>query len=178
MKARNAAPLQGVRSRSKLIEADRGGRMYIAVVVLLLLVLPAGSVVAEGLSRGGGDLIALVGKWFVFWGVGVRLFIAGIRQMAQPQFTAVDIFAIEDPRALAIVRELGFANLAVGTLGLITLVVADFRVPAAITGGLFYGLAGLGHAFGSERNAKRQTAMISDFFIFAVLAVFVALRGF
>lgn len=152
--------------------------MYIAVVVLLLLVLPAGSVAAEALLRGGGDMVALVGKWFVFWGVGVRLFIAGIRQIAQPQYTAADIFAIKDPGALAIVRELGFANLAMGTLGLLTLAFLGFRVPSAIAGGLFYGLAGLGHAFGRERNVTRQTAMISDFFIFAVLAVYVALRGF
>jgi hypothetical protein len=57
------------------------------------------------------------------------------------------------------------------------LAFAGFRVPAAIVGGLYYGLAGLGHAFRGERNAAGQTAMLSDFFIFAVLAAFVALRG-
>jgi hypothetical protein len=51
-------------------------------------------------------------------------------------------------------------------------------VPAAIVGGLYYGLAGAGHLFRGHRNFAGQTALVSDFFIFAVLAVFVAARGF
>ena len=39
-----------------------------------LFVLPAISVLVEALLRAGSaDLPLLVGKWFVFWGVGVRL---------------------------------------------------------------------------------------------------------
>jgi hypothetical protein len=51
-------------------------------------------------------------------------------------------------------------------------------VPAAIVGGLFYGLAALGHAFRGKRNFKEQTALISDIFAFVILAVFVASTGF
>ena len=56
--------------------------MYLVSVILLLLVFPAGSVAVEDLAHGGNaDLLHLVGKWFVFWGAGVRLFIAGLRQV-------------------------------------------------------------------------------------------------
>jgi hypothetical protein len=37
------------------------------------------------------DLWLLLGRWFVFWAVGVRLLTAGIRQIAQPRFTAETI---------------------------------------------------------------------------------------
>jgi hypothetical protein len=51
-------------------------------------------------------------------------------------------------------------------------------VPAAIIGGLYYGLAAAGHVFRSGRNFIEQTALISDVFAFVVLAVFVVSRGF
>ena len=50
--------------------------------------------------------------------------------------------------------------------------------PAAIVGGLFYGLAAAGYALRGKRNFKEQTALISDIFAFVVLAVFVVSRGF
>ena len=63
--------------------------MYLTSVVLLMLVLPAACVIGQiAWSAGAADVMPLVGKWFVFWMVGVRLFIAGVRQVAQPQFTA------------------------------------------------------------------------------------------
>jgi hypothetical protein len=46
-------------------------------------------------------------------------------------------------------------------------------VPAAVVGGLYYGLAGALHVFSQEKNAKEYMAMISDGFIFVVLLVFV-----
>src|SRR5580700_11599687 len=91
--------------------------MYFASVVLLLFVFPVASIAVEALwLRGGADMMFLIGKSFVFWAVGVRLFLAGVRQVLQPSFTAVEIFEIHEPKALAIVRELGFANLSMGLL--------------------------------------------------------------
>ncbi len=153
--------------------------MYVVTVVLLLLILPAASVVVEALRVGGTlDIMLLIGKWFVFWGVGVRLFIAGVRQVLQPQFTAESIFEIKDRGAFPIVREVGFGNLAMGTLGLATLAKSGFLVPAAVVGGLYYGLAGVGHILRGGLNLQGWTAMISDLFMFIVLAGFVASRAF
>jgi hypothetical protein len=79
--------------------------MYLASIVLLMLVLPAAGVIVEALWFGSAaDVVLLVGKSFVFWAVGVRLFIAGVRQVAQPQFTAESIFEIKDRAAFGIVR--------------------------------------------------------------------------
>ena len=51
-------------------------------------------------------------------------------------------------------------------------------VPAAIVGGLYYGLAGLGHLFRPNRNFKERTALVSDLAIFVLLAVFAVSRAF
>lgn len=148
--------------------------MYFATVILLLLIFPVASVTIETLRSGeAASLMFLIGKWFVFWAVGVRLFIAGARQVVQPRFTAEEIFGIRDRGSFAIVREVGFANLSMGLLGICSIVRPDWIVPAAIVGGLYYGLAGAGHIFHSNKNAKENVAMISDGFIFLLLLAFV-----
>ncbi len=149
---------------------------YFVSVLVLLLIAPLASLAIEAVVSSGVDTWASVGKWFTFWGCGVRLFLAGIMQVTRPQFTAASIFGIRDPAAGAIVREVGFGNLAIGTLGLASLMVPEWLIPAAIVGGLYYGLAGTGHVVRPERNAKEQFALATDFGIFAVLAAFVASR--
>ena len=104
-------------------------------------------------------LIALTGKWFTFWGVGMRLGIAGVRQAFNPGFTARDVFEIGDERVHPIVRELGFANLSLGLLGLLAL-IPGWATPGALAGGLFFALAGWKHVAAKERNASRTVAMV------------------
>ena len=150
--------------------------MYFISVLLLLLVIPAASVAIEAMHIGAGaDIMGLVGKWFVFWACGVRLFVGGITQTLKPEFTAKSIFDIDAPAAHAIVREVGFGNLAMGTLSLATILEPAWIVPAAIVGGLYYGLAGLGHVLRCG-NLKEQVALWSDLAIFLLLSVFVASR--
>ncbi len=74
--------------------------MYFVSIALLLLVLPAASVAIEAaLYPRAFGLIFLIGKWLVFWAVGIRLLMAGARQVVQPQFTE-NIFNIHDPSSL------------------------------------------------------------------------------
>jgi hypothetical protein len=149
--------------------------MYFAVVALLLFILPAASIGLEaGLSPHAASIMALTGKWYVFWAGGVRLLLAGIRQVSQPSFTAAEIFEIHDPKAFAIVREIGFGNLSMGTLALCTIFQAGWIVPAALVTGLYYGFAGLGHVGRGKRNRKESVAMVSDAFAFLVLLAVVA----
>jgi hypothetical protein len=152
--------------------------MYLAAIILLMLVLPALSVAADALwFAGAADVMALIGKWFTFWAVGVRLFAAGVSQIVRPQYTSEAILGIKDPGAQAVVRELGFANLSIGTLGLLTLTYPGWTLPAAIAGGLFYGLAGVGHILKGDRNFKEQVALVSDLAMFLLLAAFAASRA-
>jgi hypothetical protein len=149
--------------------------MYLAMIILLMGVLPALSVLIEFcIPHSSDDLLFLIGKWFVFWGVGVRLMLAGVRQIANPTFTADVIFGVKEKAALTIVQELGFGNLSIGLLGALALVRNEWVVPAAITGGLFYGLAGIKHLIKGKRNRTENIAMVSDLWIFLVLAGYLA----
>lgn len=155
--------------------------MYFVVIALFMLILPLASIAAEySWLHTSTDLVMLTGKWFAFWGVGMRLGLAGVRQAFNPAFTARDIFEIDDERVNPIVRELGFANLSLGLLGLLAL-LPGWAAPAALAGGLFFALAGWKHVTASERNMTRTVAMVSDLFIALVLGGFlalVAMRGF
>jgi len=143
--------------------------MYYAIVLGLMLVAPLASIVNEGGLHASQPWPALVGKWFVFWAVGVRLSLAGVRQIVQPRYTARTILGIAGDDVLLVVRELGFGNLAIGALGLATLVVPGWLWGAALVGGIFYGLAGINHALQKHRNALENTAMASDLFAAIVL---------
>ncbi|WP_244571237.1 hypothetical protein [Mesorhizobium carmichaelinearum] len=112
--------------------------MYLAVVVLLMGVFPVASILIESFAfHSDAGLVFLVGKWFVFWAVGMRLLLAGVRQITNPAFTADAIFGIKDKAAEVIVRELGFANFAIGVVGGLSLLNREWVVPTAIVGCLF-----------------------------------------
>jgi hypothetical protein len=152
---------------------EHWGGMYLAFVVLVMLILPVASVLMEAtLGGSGASAIGLVGKWFVFWGVGVRLFLAGLRQMTRPEFTAETLLGIRDKEALILVRELGIANVAAGTVGVSTIVAPGWRMPSAVAGGIFFGLAGLSHLRRRERTRFENIALWSDLSLFAVLLVY------
>jgi hypothetical protein len=144
--------------------------MYVASVVALMLVLPLASIGIQIVSGGSGMLTAsLVAKWFVFWMVGVRLLLAGLRQIAQPRYTAEQILGIKDPDATLIVRELGFANTAIGSIGAASLFFRGWEFPIALIGTIFYALAGVNHLTDKHRNKLQSVAMASDLFAAAVL---------
>jgi hypothetical protein len=146
--------------------------LYFVVIATLMLLLPVTSTAIEyGLGRDA-SFLALVGKWFTFWSVGVRLVVAGSRQIIHPRYTAQSILGLEGDDVLLVVRELGFANVAIGTIGVCSLVLPSWVPAGALAGGIFYALAGANHAMQARRNAKQNTAMVSDAFVAAILIVY------
>lgn len=149
--------------------------MYLALLVLIMFVLPIVSIVIELVAAPGAGVVFLIGKWFVFWAVGIRLFTAGVRQIAGPDFTAKQIFDIADPKAAKIVTEIGFGNIAMGLIALLTIFWPAWIMPAAIAGGLYLGLAGIKHVANAGRNRTETVAMITDLLIFAILVIWLIL---
>lgn len=151
--------------------------MYLIMVIGLMVVLPVVSIVIEMVIAGGSaDPVFLIGKWFLFWGAGVRLLIAGVSQIFRPAFTAENILgskAAADSGINQIVQELGFANLAFGLVATIGTWVAGWPVPAAIAPGLYLLLAGLRHLPKKGKNTKEWVATLTDLLVGAVLIVFV-----
>jgi hypothetical protein len=149
--------------------------MYVPMVIALMLALPLISIAAQIILTDHGALhgaayLAVVAKWYVFWAVGARLSLAGLRQIIQPRYTAETILGIKGDESLFFVRELGFANVAMGSVGIASLLVPSWVTPAAMLGAIYYGLAGVNHCFHKDRNALQNVALVSDLFAAAVLA--------
>ena len=151
--------------------------MYYTIVVLFMFLLPTSSLLVElFVFRSSLNVFLLVGKWFTFWGVGGRLLLAGLRQAIQPRFTAENILGIKSKGALQVVQELGFGNISIGAIGILSILSGSWVMPAAIAGCMFYGFAGFRHVVKPGRNGLENTALVSDLFIFAVLLLYIAFR--
>ena len=150
--------------------------MYVFIVIALMLALPLISIVAQIILTDHGALhgasyLAVVAKWYVFWAVGVRLSLAGLRQIIQPRYTAETILGFKGTEALFFVRELGFANVAMGSVATASLFAPSWVTPAAMLGAIYYGLAGIIHCFHKDRNKLENVALVSDLFAALVLAI-------
>lgn len=146
--------------------------MYYAIVAAFMVVFPIASILIETIVLPGSGLVVLIGKWFVFWSVGLRLLTAGIKQLLQPEFTAKTIFEIEDPGALKIVAELGVSNFAIGLVGVASIYYQSLVMPAALYGFIFFGLAGIRHLANKDRNTIENVATVSDLWVAIVLAAY------
>jgi len=150
--------------------------MYLYYIIAVMFVFPLISIFIErayrkkkGISQ---PLIETSAKWFIFWGVGIRTLTAGLSQTLNPTFTA-SILEISDACFVAI-REIGFANISMGLLAVISLFVPSWRKAGGFCGGLYLGFAGFLHVgrIPEGINLNETIATISDLFIFAIVAVY------
>jgi hypothetical protein len=150
--------------------------MYVFIVIVLMLALPLISIVAQIILSDHGTpqgawYLAVLAKWYVFWAVGARLSLAGLRQIIQPRYTAETILGFKGTDALFFVRELGFANVAMGSVAIASLLAPSWVTPAAMLGAIYYGLAGIIHCFHTGRNKLENVALVSDLFAAVVLVI-------
>ncbi|MBV7272075.1 hypothetical protein I6U48_03975 [Clostridium sp. PL3] len=128
------------------------GLYEISIVVFFALLPIVGISNDIFILKSRTNISNLMFKWFVFSGVGLRLLSAGLKQAANPSFTAKEIFKVNDEKSFPIVREIGFANISFGLLGVLSFCFPGFRLAAAISGGLYFGLAGCLHLFSKKRS--------------------------
>ncbi len=147
-------------------------KTYLYSIILLMLIFPVISIAVDSNYHQNPCLIALTGKWFVFWAVGIRLLLAGLRQVAKPAFTLEEIFHIKNKESQVIVRELGFANLCFGITGVLSIFIPEWRAAAGFIGGMYMGIAGAYHIIKKPVSTNEVIAMVSDIYIFIVLAVY------
>ena len=148
--------------------------MYLYFILATLWVLPLIAIGMECRSQTG-PMPELVGKWFLFWGVGVRLSVAGLSQVLTPGFTAAMLHL--ETGAHVVIQELGFTNLLLGGIALLSLCQPGYRILA--TGGAgFMGFAGFLHLsrLSPETTTNETLALISDLWIFAVAMVYLGYR--
>jgi hypothetical protein len=149
-------------------------KSYLLVVLLLMFVIPVLSIIIEySINKQQVSIINLCGKWFLFWGIGIRLFTAGFKQALNPSFTAQSIFHIQNEESFVLVKELGIANICLGSIGIISLFCPEWRMAAAFAGGLYMGIAGINHIIKKPASANEWLAMVSDIFIFVVMMIYI-----
>jgi hypothetical protein len=151
--------------------------MYILAVASLMFALPIVSIVIElATNKNPASLIDLIGKWFIFWAIGVRLFTAGLRQTIKPALTSEGILGIKGKEAWQLVRELGFANTSIGLVGIISLWNTQWRTAGALAGAIFLLLASTEHLLKNNRSFEENLAMYSDLFIGLLMATYLVLN--
>jgi hypothetical protein len=145
-------------------------KTYIIAVATLTFILPVVcSLIEIQVNKSEPFSVALFGKWFIFSAVGLRLFAAGIKQTTNPSFTAKEIFHINVAEVLPVVRELGFANLCFGLIGILSLFFPAWRIVSAFGSGLYYGIAGVQHLFKKPAGTNEAFALVTDIIIFLFL---------
>ncbi|PVD50579.1 hypothetical protein DC498_19325 [Terrimonas sp.] len=151
---------------------DRPNKFYIISVTALTFVLPAIGFIAEYLANDIALTFELFCKWFIFSAVGLRLFLAGIKQVKNPEFTAKQIFHVENADIFTILRELGFANICFGLVGIVSLFRPDWRIVSAFASGLYYGIAGIQHGLKKNSGINEKFALWTDLLISAFLLAY------
>ena len=142
----------------------------------MTFVIPIVGFFIEHFSQNVPLTFELFGKWFIFSAVGLRLFVAGLQQSTKPQFTAKEIFHIDNPESFPIVRELGFANSCFGLVGIVSLFKPEWRIVSAFASGLYYGFAGLLHIIKKPVGANETFALWTDIIIFGVLLIYIVMN--
>ena len=149
--------------------------LYEVSVILFFAIVPIIGAVAEiAFFSNSSYTPGILLKWFTFSGVGLRLFSAGLKQSIKPSFTATEIFKA-DEKSYPIVREVGFSNICIGVLGVLSFFFLEFRLAASVTGGLYFGLAGFLRCL-YKRDKNEIFTTISNFYMFSVLFMLVVLN--
>lgn len=151
---------------------DKPNKFYIISVTVLTFVIPIIGFIIEHFATGTALTFNLFSKWFIFSAVGLRLFLAGIKQVKNPEFTAKQIFHLDSPESFPILRELGFANICFGLVGIVSLFRPDWRVVSAFASGLYYGIAGIQHGMKKTSGINEKFALWTDLIIFALLLAY------
>jgi hypothetical protein len=93
--------------------------MFHTILVFLnIIILPVLSIIINLIINYQKNITEkfyeVIGKWFIFWSLGIRLVIAGLMQLVNPAYTNNLLqLGLSD---FIIIRELGLANLSIGLL--------------------------------------------------------------
>ena len=111
-------------------------------------------------------------KWFIFWGVGIRLFFKGVRLASTPQMTGLSVSSFRSRESYLLLLELGFANMALGSMGILSVINDQWRLIAAIAGAIYFGLADMLRLLKKTDGRHERVALIYNILVFLGLVAF------
>lgn len=138
--------------------------MRVAVFLALTVLLPLASVALGRLSVPESALLPLVGRWFVFWAAGWRLFLDGATQVLRR-------------RAAGFRPESAVAALAIGATGLMAIHRTHWTPAVAMAGGIFLGGVALVRLSQGGRSRAATAGAAGDLFAATMLGVYLASRA-
>ena len=113
------------------------------------------------------DLKYISLKWLVLWVIGVGALITGLMQALNPEYTA-NLLQIE-ANDFIIIKELGYSQIGMGILGLLSIKSSYYKKASAIVYGLFIFGCTLNHFTRiSIVSAGEIVSIVSDIWIVAV----------
>jgi len=146
-------------------------KIYIVNVYLLTVLLPFTAMSIESFGSKDKLSVAVLAKWFLFFAVGIRFLLGGIRQVVRAKMKTGEIFYIERKSCCPIVKELGFANLSFGAVAVVSLYVPSWRIVSAFSSSFYYGAAVLNGFFGKPASANEIFIRVSNGCIFVILLI-------
>ena len=147
-------------------------RSFLLLSISIVFILPLLSVAFEEIAKGTTTSWQLIGKWFIFWVLGIQLFTIGIRQASDPASEALKIFKLNGKNVYVIIRRLGFANISLGILGILSLINNHWRQIGAISGISFFGFAVLQNLSQKVKTRNEIIAVISDILTSVVMLLY------
>ena len=111
-------------------------------------------------------------KWFIFWGVGIRLFFKGVKLASTPRFTGLSLSSFSNRESYLVLMELGFANMALGAMGILSLINDQWRFIAAIAGAIYFGLADMLRLAKKPVGRHELVALIYNLLVFVGLVCY------
>ena len=152
-----------------MIAKTKHTALFTVWCIALLAVLPIAAAALE--SRIDNVVLnwPTYSKWFVFWGVGIRLFFKGIKLASAPQITGLSLSSFKNRESYLLLLELGFANMALGSMGILSVINDQWRLIAAIAGAIYFGLADMVRLLKKPDGRHELVALIYNVLVFAGL---------
>ena len=140
-------------------------------VFVNILVLPIISIVINLIinnrKNNSENIFEIIGKWFIFWSLGVRLIIAGLMQIFNPIYTNNLLqLSLND---FIIIRELGLANFSIGLLCTISYFKKSLQKYVCIYMFIFFTGASILHIIRIENiNFDELISLITDIILIII----------
>lgn len=149
--------------------APRINKRYIVDVYLFTVLLPFIAICVEAIRSDGRILATVIEKWFLFFAIGMRFLLGGIRRTARIKFRTGKIFHIEKRKCCPVLRELGITNFSFGTVAVISFFIPSWRNITAFGSCLYYGAAAFSELLIKQAGMNHVFMLFSNVCIFLIL---------
>ncbi len=141
-------------------------------VLLLMFTFPALSLWIEFVTREVVLTPLLIGKWFIFWGMGIQLTLSGATQLLLPGGALRKRFGLTGRGSFPLVREYGILSLALGVVAITSLFREEYRPAAALAGALFFGLRSGCAVIGKPGTGAELILFLTDLVLFSLILLY------